>query len=408
MKYNISSSLDRNVIPLSVGIIQAILLIIIFIIGLVGNILVIVVIKRYEISSSPINILLLNFVSCDILSLFILYPITIIVKFGLPVYPFDSSFCSFEGFLRQTCSIVTILTLTVISVGRYDAIVPPVHKRDHVITQLRAKMFVVWTWIIAFIFSFPPIVGWNHYIYASEFSYCLPQCLHSDRNQSNQSTIQSSLLYGYLLYPLVYNLPLLVMIHNYCNIFRAIQTKTDRLQQRQGFIIRKQSKFLFELRTCRIMFTITAFIMVLMYPYILSRQACFISVGVNDTFASGDAYSIIMSFLGVLTMAAPAVTPAILPLMHRRFKREFYGILCSWTRSHKIQPLIYYVKAETDEHLIRSIDGYIKRNEQRDNKHRIPQDLQEKPANVQAWSGFSFSDVVTRDVRQHNIENHGS
>lgn len=407
MNFNNSTSFDPNVLPISVGIIQAILLIIILITSLVGNILVIVVIKKYEIGSSPINILLLNFVSCDILSLFILYPTTIAVKFGLPQYPFNANFCSFEGFLRQTCNIVKILTLTVISVGRYDAIVPPVHKRDHIITQLRAKVLVIWTWIISAVFSFPPVVGWNHYTYAIEFSYCLPQCLPSYRTPLIQLPSQSSLIYGYILYPLVYNLPLLVVIYNYCNIFRAIQTKTDRLQQRQGFIIRKQSKFLFELRTCRIMFTITAFIMLLMYPYILSRQACFISVGVNDAFASGTAYSIIMSFLGVFAMAAPAVTPMVLPLMHRRFKREFYGILCKWTRSHKTQPLIYYVKAETDEHLLRSIDGYIRRNEQRDNKHRIPQDLQQKPANLQAWSGFSFSDVVTRDVRQHS-ENHAS
>ena len=78
----------------------------------------------------------------------------------LDVWIFGEIWCLGWLVIDVWLSTASILNLCAISVDRYLAVTRPVRYRS-IMTSKRAKMIIAFVWILSFIVSFPPLVGWN-------------------------------------------------------------------------------------------------------------------------------------------------------------------------------------------------------------------------------------------------------
>lgn len=130
----------------------------IFVVGMVGNSLVMVVIGRVRSSSgaralSPTNIFIMNLSVADLLFLLFCVPLHATI-YSLPDWVFGAFLCRFGHFFSTASMLVSIFTLVAMSVDRYIAVVRSkssacVRSRRNALTGL----CVIWT--LSLLFSVP-------------------------------------------------------------------------------------------------------------------------------------------------------------------------------------------------------------------------------------------------------------
>lgn len=140
--------------PLSVLITTTILYSIIFIVGLVGNIITCIVISRNKSMHTATNYYLFNLAITDMLMLLSAMPPDLYNFWYSSQYPFRSAVCVFHTLLAETATNVTILTISSFTIERYIAICHPF--RQQAMSKLsRAVKFIVGIWIFAFAAALP-------------------------------------------------------------------------------------------------------------------------------------------------------------------------------------------------------------------------------------------------------------
>lgn len=135
--------------PLTILVTITILYSVIFILGLVGNIITCIVISRNKSMHTAINYYLFNLAITDMLVLLSAMPIDLYNAWYPSQYPFGTAVCVLQGVLAETSTNVTILTISSFTIERYIAICHPF--RQQAMSKLsRAVKFIVGIWIAAF------------------------------------------------------------------------------------------------------------------------------------------------------------------------------------------------------------------------------------------------------------------
>lgn len=128
--------------------------VVVFIVGLLGNgTLVYIFLRNRSMRSIP-NTYIMS------LSIGDLFVIVGTVPFISTIYTFDSwpygvFMCKLSEFLRDVSSGVTVLTLTLLSIDRYIAIVKPLHKLTGHSGRSLTLMMACCVWVIAVIIAIP-------------------------------------------------------------------------------------------------------------------------------------------------------------------------------------------------------------------------------------------------------------
>ncbi|XP_074864233.1 growth hormone secretagogue receptor type 1-like [Carettochelys insculpta] len=130
-----------------------IIAIILFFLGITGNLLTILIFKRYKEMRTTVNMYLSSMALSDIL-----------ICLGLPSdlyriwkykpYIFGDFLCKFFFYLSETCTYCTILHITTLSIERYFAIRFPL-KAKTAITKCRVKGVIVSLWVWALLTASP-------------------------------------------------------------------------------------------------------------------------------------------------------------------------------------------------------------------------------------------------------------
>lgn len=140
--------------PLSVLVTITLLYSIIFVVGLVGNIITCIVISKNKSMHTATNYYLFNLAITDMLMLLSAMPPDLYNAWYPSQYPFGSAICVFQGLLAETSANVTILTISSFTIERYIAICHPF--RQQAMSKLsRAVKFIVGIWIFAFTAALP-------------------------------------------------------------------------------------------------------------------------------------------------------------------------------------------------------------------------------------------------------------
>lgn len=139
--------------PLSIERFLLVIYGLIFVIGLVGNIMTIIIIKYNRYLRTPTNFYLLNLAVSDLMMLMCNLPLEMI-EIHYRQWPLPIIFCKLRNICAEFFTCSSILTILAFTCERYFAIVHPVH--FHQLTHFRrAQNVIIIIWFISLIFSLP-------------------------------------------------------------------------------------------------------------------------------------------------------------------------------------------------------------------------------------------------------------
>ncbi|KAM8953908.1 growth hormone secretagogue receptor type 1-like [Pelodytes ibericus] len=124
-----------------------------FVLGITGNFITILVFKRYKDMRSTVNMYLSSMAFSDIL-IFLGMPSDLYRIWKYKPYIFGDITCKFLVYVSETCTYCTILHITAVSVERYLAICFPL-KAKTMITKKRVKLVIILLWVFALLTAGP-------------------------------------------------------------------------------------------------------------------------------------------------------------------------------------------------------------------------------------------------------------
>lgn len=141
---------------------------VIFITGVVGNLLTCTVITMHRKMRTPTNLYLFSLAISDLLVLLFGMPLEIYDLWQNYPFPFGESVCSFKIFLFETVCFASVLNVMVLSIERYVAVVHPLKTR-YVLTNKHAQRVIGWVWVASLICAVPNTsLHGVHYFYLPE------------------------------------------------------------------------------------------------------------------------------------------------------------------------------------------------------------------------------------------------
>ena len=157
------------------GLVTAIFLLLLLVIGLPWNLLVIVTIVKQKLYTQPTIILLLSLVINDLLLLFHL-SLEMVTGFS-GEYVFGSSdsvrcsVCNNTGFVTLLCSLNSIFTIGLMSIDRFLFIYKPLHY-DRYLTKWRTVIAMAVTWVVAVAMGTLPLLKFGTIMYTAQVFSC--------------------------------------------------------------------------------------------------------------------------------------------------------------------------------------------------------------------------------------------
>ncbi|KAF6031520.1 hypothetical protein EB796_010152 [Bugula neritina] len=197
--------------------------IVIFLLGAVGNSLVIYCVAKYKRMKSNTNQLLLSLACADLMVVLICIPVKFAKLFSYG-WVFGPIMCKLTHYIQTWSMVTSVMTLTAISVERYYAISQPLRAKS-VCTTNHARAVILSIWIFASALSLPVIFVQNYHaiglitpIYSCDKSYV------NDREKE-------LLVQGYEMYmmALMFVVPVIVMLCTYIGVCVQLWAATDRI-----------------------------------------------------------------------------------------------------------------------------------------------------------------------------------
>ncbi|CAH1784475.1 unnamed protein product [Owenia fusiformis] len=141
-------------IPKYIVIATTFFYVLIFLVGVLGNILVIFVVSKNPDMKSSTNFFLVNLSIADLLVLIIAMPPSLVDVYSRDVWYFGEVMCKAIPFLEWAVTNASVLTILAISFERYYAICKPL-KAQYTCTFARMIKTVIFIWLTALIVSSP-------------------------------------------------------------------------------------------------------------------------------------------------------------------------------------------------------------------------------------------------------------
>ncbi|XP_078384169.1 octopamine receptor beta-1R-like [Oculina patagonica] len=183
------------------------------IIGLPGNLLVIVTIaleRRFHVMR---YILLASLAVSDILFLILVNSFRI-ASTAQERWLYGQTMCDVNALFMRYFYLNTVLHLIAVSYERYKAIVKSPMTYDGTITKSRV-MFIALIWIVPIPFSIGPFLGWGKYVYNPEVFYC-------DQGWAVKGDISAMGVIFYVLFSFV--APFCVIVFLNWRVFKTART----------------------------------------------------------------------------------------------------------------------------------------------------------------------------------------
>lgn len=140
----------------------------IFVTGVVGNLLTCTVITKHRKMRTPTNLYLFSLAISDLLVLLFGMPLEIYDLWQNYPFPFGESVCFFKIFLFETVCFASVLNVTVLSIERYIAVVHPLKTR-YTITNKHAQRVIGGVWVVSLVCAIPNTsLHGLHYFYLPE------------------------------------------------------------------------------------------------------------------------------------------------------------------------------------------------------------------------------------------------
>ncbi|XP_069962189.1 uncharacterized protein [Bactrocera oleae] len=146
--------LPQQQLPMSALITLTVFYAIIFVAGVLGNLITCIVISRNKFMHTATNFYLFNLAVSDLMLLLSGAPQDVYSYWYPNAFPFGDAICILGSVLAETATNATVLTITAFTVERYIAICHPF--RQHTMSKLsRAIKFIFAIWVAALLLALP-------------------------------------------------------------------------------------------------------------------------------------------------------------------------------------------------------------------------------------------------------------
>ena len=179
----------------------------VLIIGFLGNVLTILVLKEREHRRKSLTPLMINLAVADLLIILFGYPLQI--HSNITGKEHSNWHCNWRGFVNGTVGISHIFTLMGVAVVTYNGL-----KRVNEISKLssfKAACLIGAAWLYGALCMLPPLFGWSKFVISASKLSCSP-------NWAGQTAADKG--YTLLLVAFGFFVPLTVMTISYYKIFR--------------------------------------------------------------------------------------------------------------------------------------------------------------------------------------------
>ncbi|XP_078264712.1 growth hormone secretagogue receptor type 1 [Rhinoraja longicauda] len=139
--------------PVSTLIPVTIICIVLFIVGVTGNGLTVLIIRRNKNMKTTTNLYLSSMAVSDLL-IFLCLPFDLYRMWRYKPWLFGDFLCRFYQFINEGCTYATILHITALSIERYLAICLPLRAKV-LITKRRVRSVIALLWTIALVSAAP-------------------------------------------------------------------------------------------------------------------------------------------------------------------------------------------------------------------------------------------------------------
>ncbi|XP_033629930.1 alpha-2Db adrenergic receptor-like [Asterias rubens] len=294
-------------------VIAAILLIMIIVLSVVGNIAVIIAVMRTpRLREKTSNIFLINLSVTDLMNATLVMPSTVFSLIA-DKWMFGPFLCYAQCAFNYWFIIVSMLTLAMISIDGYYAVVHPLHYMN-IVTPTLTKMAVSYAWIQGFAFGLIPVI-YNWVV----FDYWEVVCAINWDAYSQEGALS----YVITAFIFCFLIPAIVMTLCYTKICRVAKEKSvvPEIAASGPKGRRKNKKATNERRVIQSLALVVGIFFLCMTPFCVTKL---IKIFKSSSFLPPYLY-LIASWFEYL---ASATNPFIYAIFRRDFRRAFKHLFC--------------------------------------------------------------------------------
>jgi len=193
---------------------QAASMVVIMLVAVGGNLLILAAIYIDKTLQTITNAFIINLACADLLLSIIGMPFTLASSIKYE-WVFGDTWCKVNGMANSLFCIASILTLAVVSVDRYCAILYPFKYATWITNKVAAGM-IVYIWFHALLMACLPLTNWTQYTFIRSESICTVRW-------------EYSISFTLFLFSLCFFLPLGVMMITYLRIFRTARKQSRKI-----------------------------------------------------------------------------------------------------------------------------------------------------------------------------------
>ena len=308
--------------PLSIA--SIILYSLVFVIGLLGNVCVIIILIKFKSMRTLTNVFLVNLTVGDILVILICVPLTL----GNTVYRkwiYGSVMCKLLPFVQGTAIGVSVLSLLTISISRYFAIYKPLTAKI-IFSKRNVRLLLCFIWVVSFGSFFPLL-----YV-TSVTKFGVPGIFESMVCEEKWDSIDDKNIYNLFIFSILFVVPFIVMGIAYIVIGHTLWhgnsvlfNNNDMLNAyKKTNLILKQRR-----RTVKMLICVVSLFGICWLPYYC------VNIWIDFNLKSqgqSEAVELITLYVYplvlLLGLANSAVNPICYYFMSHGFKRGFKKMLC--------------------------------------------------------------------------------
>lgn len=201
-------------------VVMSLTLVVIFCTSFAGNVFVFIIFYKKPALVTISNRFIVNLSVCNVLETLFVMPF-VFSALVTQDWLFGQFWCQTTGFLMNAIFAASTLTLVIIAIDRYCAVVRPLHYSMHM-TSRRCTVMIVTVWFLAVCSSIPPLFGWNRYEYQRSKLSCTAVSTSRDSND---------MTFTIFLVTLCFILPLFIILWAYCVIFKAAKTNSEKVRK---------------------------------------------------------------------------------------------------------------------------------------------------------------------------------
>ncbi|XP_076060972.1 growth hormone secretagogue receptor type 1-like [Oratosquilla oratoria] len=306
------------VFPEYIRVMSTLVCSVVFVVGVVGNVLVPVVILRNRDMRNSTNYFLINLSVADLLVLLVCLP-TVVVELHSPpeVWVLGSTMCKIVPYVESTVLHASVLSLVVISFERYQVISRPL-QAGYRCTRTKAAIAIFTIWVTAFL-SAAPILAIQTYTHVDYYDGSVqPVCLSPVILFWPRFYIVSASIFFFFL-------PLVLLVALYSIIARQLLADTyDLTHKKENPQMRSRKQVVVMLATVVLFFFLCILPIRVLFLWILAVPS------ENITALGIEGYYNLLYFCRVMAYINSSINPVLYNMTSTKFRNAFRRVFSCW------------------------------------------------------------------------------